>query len=214
MKYGVIIHGGAWDIPDELVQGHLKGVKEACRAASSTLRKPNGQALDAVERAVTLMEDNPIFDAGKGSFVNQAAEVEMDAIIATDGFKIGSVGAIQNISNPVKVARLVMEKTDHIMLVGKGANSFATEMGFNEIPPKKLLVGRELERYYAIKQKKDYQSKDSFRKNVDSNQMGTVGCICLDQGGRISVGLSTGGTPFKRPGRVGDTSLWGSGAYM
>ncbi|MHA2033484.1 MAG: isoaspartyl peptidase/L-asparaginase, partial [Candidatus Kariarchaeaceae archaeon] len=214
MKFGAIIHGGAWDIPDSLVQDHLTGVKEACRTASSILSDPNGRAVNAVENAVVLMEDNPVFDAGKGSFVNQAAEVEMDAIIATDGFQIGSVCALQNIPNPVKIARLVMEKTDHLMLVGKGANSFANEMGFKELSPDNLLVGRELERYYAIKQKKDFQVKDAFRKNPDSSQMGTVGCICLDQKGGLAVALSTGGTPYKRVGRVGDTPLWGSGAFM
>jgi beta-aspartyl-peptidase (threonine type) len=214
MKFGVIIHGGAWDIPDELVQEHIKGVNEACRRASSLLSDPEVKAVDVAEMAVILLENNPVFDAGKGSFVNQEAEVEMDAIIATDGYKIGSVCAIRNIPNPVKIARYVMEKTDHVMLAGNGANLFASEMGIKELPAQDLLVGRELERYYAIKQKKDFQAKDSFRKNKDSSAMGTVGCVCLDQNGGIAVAVSTGGTPFKKVGRVGDTPLWGSGAYM
>ena len=214
MKFGVIIHGGAWDIPDELVQEHLLGVNEACRSASSLLSDSEIKAVDVAEKVVILLENNPVFDAGKGSFVNQEAEVEMDAIIATDGYKIGSVCAIRNIPNPVRIARYVMEKTDHIMLAGKGANLFANEMGVTELAAQDLLVGRELERYYEIKKNIDYKIKDSFRKPNDIKPMGTVGCVCLDQNGGIAVALSTGGTPFKKVGRVGDTPLWGSGAYM
>ncbi|MHA1967838.1 MAG: isoaspartyl peptidase/L-asparaginase family protein [Candidatus Hodarchaeales archaeon] len=214
MRYGVIIHGGAWDIPDELVQAHLKGVMEACEVANAILKRSNGNALDAAEESISIMEDNPTFDAGKGSFVNQIAEVEMDAIIATDDYKIGSVCAIQNVSNPVKIARLIMEKTDHIMLAGNGANLFAKEMGIQEVSPESLLIGRELERYNEIKKRKQYESKDAFRKLSKPHHMGTVGCVCLDQKKRISVALSTGGTPYKKAGRVGDTPLWGSGAYL
>ncbi len=214
MKYGVIIHGGAWNIPDDLIDEHLRGVKKACSVASRILEVKNGKALDAAEEAITIMENDSTFDAGKGSFVNQVAEVEMDAIIATEKYKIGSVCAIQNITNPVKVARLVMEKTNHIMLVGKGANLFAQEMGVPEVSPEDLLVGRELERYHEIKKMKKFKPKDAFRKQNEPTQMGTVGCVCLDQTGHISVALSTGGTPYKRAGRVGDTPLWGSGAYL
>jgi len=128
MNFGVIVHGGAWDIPDEAVASHLEGVESAIDASYEVLKSGN-KAIDAVEIAIATMEDDPTFDAGKGSFVNQIAEVEMDAIIATDDYKIGSVAAIQNVPNPIKVARLVMEQTDHIMLVGKGANLFAQEKG-------------------------------------------------------------------------------------
>ncbi|MHA2239767.1 MAG: isoaspartyl peptidase/L-asparaginase [Candidatus Hodarchaeales archaeon] len=214
MKYGVIIHGGAWNIPDELIDAHLRGVKKACSVASSILEDKKGKALDAAEEAIAIMENDSTFDAGKGSFVNQIAEVEMDAIIATDEYKIGSVCAIQKIANPVKVARLVMEKTNHIMLVGKGASLFAQEMGVPEVSPKDLLVGRELERYNELKKMKKFKPKDAFRKQNKPTQRGTVGCVCLDQAGHISVALSTGGTPYKRAGRVGDTPLWGSGAYL
>ncbi|MFW9855010.1 MAG: isoaspartyl peptidase/L-asparaginase [Candidatus Thorarchaeota archaeon] len=214
MRYGVIIHGGAWNIPENLVDAHVKGVRRACVEASEILEDGDGIALDAAEHAITLMEKNPTFDAGKGSFVNQIAEVEMDAIIATDDYKIGSVAAIQNVTNPVKVARLVMEKTDHIMLVGKGANLFAQEMGVPEVQPQDLLIGRELERYHSIKEKKHYQPKDAFRNKGRPDRHGTVGCVCLDQAGSFCVAVSTGGTPYKRAGRVGDTPLWGSGAYV
>lgn len=161
------------------------------------------------------MEDDSTFDAGKGSFVNNIGEVEMDAIIATSEHKLGSVCAVQNIKNPVKLARLVMEKTNHVMLVGHGANIFAKEHGIFECKPEELLVGRELERYYEIKKLKHFEPKDAFKtSNPKPNGMGTVGCICLDRMGITAVAVSTGGTPFKKPGRVGDTPIFGCGGYV
>ena len=211
MDFGVIVHGGAWDIPNEVVNDHLKGVSRACQIAYNILRN-GGPAIDAVEQSVISMENDPSFDAGRGSFVNQHAEVEMDAIIATENYQIGSVCAIQNVSNPIQVARLVRDQTDHVLLAGKGASQFAHEQGIKYVIPEQLLVGRELERYYAIKQKKEFKAKDAFKPK--SNGMGTVGAVCLDQNGNIAIGVSTGGTPFKRAGRIGDTPIWVAGGYV
>ena len=216
MKYGVIVHGGAGDdILDEEVEAFKKGVRRACEKAYEILEK-GGEAMEAVEEAVSLMEDNPTFDAGKGSCVNKKGEVEMDAIIATDDFKLGSVCAVQNVKNPIKLARLVMEKTKHVMLAGEGAHLFAKKEKLELCSPEELLVGRELERYYEIKGLKTYESKESFRLDKDekTNGMGTVGCVCQDKEGRIVIAVSTGGTPFKMAGRVGDSPLWGSGGYV
>ncbi|WP_455141220.1 isoaspartyl peptidase/L-asparaginase [Candidatus Hodarchaeum mangrovi] len=214
MKFGVIIHGGAWDIPDNAVTDHLNGVQKACNIANKLLK--NGKSsLDAVEAAISVMENDSTFDAGKGSFVNQIGEVEMDAIIATEGYQFGAVCAVQNISNPIKLARLVMEKTKQHILVGKGANLFAEQMGLPFVAPESLLVGRELDRYYKIKRIPNFSAKNMFRDSRRKiNGMGTVGAICLDILGKISVGVSTGGTPHKRSGRVGDTPLWGAGGYV
>jgi beta-aspartyl-peptidase (threonine type) len=211
VEFGVIVHGGAWDIPDEVVDDHLKGVSQACQTAYNILQV-GGTAIDAAEQSVMYMENDSTFDAGRGSFVNQNAEVEMDAIIATENFQIGSVCAIQNVSNPIQVARLVRDRTDHIFLAGKGASQFAYKQGIKFVTPEELLVGRELERYYAIKKKKEFKAKDAFKPK--SNGLGTVGAVCLDKKGRIAIGVSTGGTPFKKPGRVGDTPIWGAGGYV
>jgi len=221
MEYGVIVHGGAWNIPDKAVNAHLNGVKIACQAAYRLL-KEGGTAINAAEKCIELMEDDPTFDAGKGSFVNKKGEVEMDAIIATDDHKLGSVCAVQKVKNPIKLARLVMEKTKHVMLAGEGAYLFAKDMNLELCSPEELLVGRELERYYEIKGLKNYESKESFRSDsIDnsetdqkSNGMGTVGCVCLDKDGRIVIAVSTGGTPYKMSGRVGDSPLWGAGGYV
>jgi L-asparaginase / beta-aspartyl-peptidase len=215
--FGFVIHGGAWDIPDETVQDHLNGVARAGERAFQMLAE-GSPALDVVEAAVSLMEDDPTFDAGKGSFCNAAGQVEMDAIIATTSYRIGGVCALQNIKNPVQVARKVMEETDHVLLAGQGAFDFASAHGFSPVPPEDLLVGRELERYYKIHAMEEFVPKDTFGKSPQTydkpNGMGTVGCVCRDQDGRYAVAVSTGGSPYKMAGRVGDTPLWGSGGYL
>jgi len=213
MQFGVIVHGGARAIPNYAVENFLKGVKSACLIAH-TILKDGGTAIDAAEAGVITMEDDPTFNAGKGSFVNMQGDLEMDAIIATDDYKIGSVGAIQNVKNPVKVARLIMEKSKHVMMVGKGASSFAQEHGISICSPEELLVGRELQRHYEIKGIKNFQLKDEFGTNNNPNGMDTVGCVCLDKQSNFAVAISTGGQPLKRAGRIGDTPLWGSGGYV
>ncbi|UYP45041.1 hypothetical protein NEF87_001326 [Candidatus Lokiarchaeum ossiferum] len=213
MEFGVIVHGGAWDIPDDAVENHLCGVRAACKLAYDFL-EDGTSAIDAAEACVRLMEQDPTFDAGKGSFVNQLGEVEMDAIIATDEYRIGSVCGIQNVFHPISVARKIMDTTKHVMLVGEGANIFAREQQIPECNPEDLLVGRELQRYHAIKEMKHFEPKEAFGSYQKTNGMGTVGCVCLDKSHNIAIAVSTGGTPFKRPGRVGDTPLWGSGGYV
>ncbi|MFX0094878.1 MAG: isoaspartyl peptidase/L-asparaginase [Candidatus Hodarchaeota archaeon] len=209
MEYGLVIHGGAWAIPDEAVSDHLIGMKKAVDLGFPMLEK-GGSALDVVEAVVAYLEDNPTYDAGRGSFLNSIGEVEMDAIIATDDYQLGSVAAIQNIRNPVKVARRLLDTKGPVFLTGKGANLFASEMGFATCLPEDLLVGRELERYYELKKKKDFVPKDAFRHP----NRGTVGAVVLDKRKRLAVAVSTGGTPKKAPGRVGDSPLFGAGAYL
>jgi beta-aspartyl-peptidase (threonine type) len=140
----------------------------------------------------------------------------MDAMIAHSDGRVGAVSAIQNIMNPISVARLVMEKTKNVLLVGPGANLFAKQQNIPTCKPEDLLTSQERERYIQIQSNRNFDPKAAFQtKNLDSNlPMDTVGCICFDQSGTMSVGLSTGGIPFKRSGRVGDTPLWGAGGYL
>ena len=120
-------HIGAWDIPDEAAEDHRKGVAEACRIAADRLRKGES-ALDAVQAAVVAMEDDPTFDAGRGSFVNSAGEVEMDAILATDTMRIGACCAVKNVRNPVRLARVIMDHTKNVLVVGEGCSRLAEEV--------------------------------------------------------------------------------------
>ncbi|KAH3767106.1 peptidase T [Pelomyxa schiedti] len=231
-RHITVVHGGAWDIPDGVVDAHVEGVTRACNVADAVLRG-NGRAVDAVQAAIECMEDSGVFDAGRGSFINRDAEVEMDAMIASDDLKIGSVCAIQNVRHPIAAARLVRDKSPHVMLVGRGALLFAMEEGMQECKPEDLLVGRELERYLEIKSRAaTYHAKSAFTHRTEpvdpdpnpancpanatqavNKGMDTVGCVCYDNFGNFAVGVSTGGIPFKRPGRVGDSPIWGCGGF-
>jgi beta-aspartyl-peptidase (threonine type) len=204
-----IVHGGAWDIPDEEVSGHLNG----CRIAAQigwTILKDGGSALDAVEAAIRSMEDDPAFDAGKGAWLNSAGEVELDAIIM-DGATLnnGAVAAVQHVRNPITVARMVMERTSHSLLTGRGAEHFAQAQGIELCDESELLTGHELERWRSIKARKNYSVRESF----SGTPHGTVGAVARDRAGHIAAGTSTGGTPNKLQGRVGDSPLIGCGCY-
>ncbi|GIK43752.1 MAG: peptidase T [Chloroflexota bacterium] len=202
MPISLIVHSGAGDdIHDGLVEPFRRGVIEAAKAGWVVLQN-GGSALDAVETAVRAMEDNPTFDAGRGSFPNQAGEIEMDAILM-DGATLnnGAVAAIQRVAHPISVARLVMERTPHTLLVGAGAEAFARSMGVPLVPTEALLVERNDAPPAA-------GGAGLFLPVQD-----TVGALALDVQGHLAAATSTGGMRDKMPGRVGDSPLIGCGAY-
>ena len=204
MKRVVIVHGGAWKIPKKQEKPCLEGAERAARLAVNWLEDDNS-ALDAVEVAVKCMEDNPAFDAGVGSVLNAEGEIELDAAIM-DGrtLNAGAVAAVRNIRNPVSLSRKVMENSDHVFLVGEGANKFATLQGFEKFD--ELIVKRELNRWKKLRGK--YRGTMKF-----SDENGTVGAVAMDAHGNVAAATSTGGIPFKLPGRVGDSCLIGCGLY-
>ena len=211
----IIIHGGAapWAIAEERRQECVRGCEAAALAGYEVLKK-GGSAFNAVEVAVNSLEDNPMFDAGHGSVMNAEGGVEMDAIIV-DGktLNFGGVACVKNIANPISLARLVMERTDHVWLVGPGANHFAAEMGVKEVDPSELVTKTAQEEYEAYYK---YHSvvKDKFSSGVPSGQGGhdTVGAVAIDIYGNLAAGTSTGGITLKRPGRMGDSPIIGCGA--
>ncbi len=210
-KLSLVVHGGAWDIPDDLVGPHRRGVSRALRKGWDVLKK-GGTALDAVEAAVLAMEDDETFNAGRGSFINMAGDVELDASIM-DGksLRAGAVAAVQNIKNPISLARKIMEESDLVMLVGMGATRFAREHGVKTCSPDHLVTARELERWKALQSATRFAARDAFIRGKMSSD--TVGAVALDRRGNIAAGTSTGGTPNKYPGRVGDSPLIGCGSY-
>ncbi len=207
--FKLIVHGGAWDIPSEFHDTHLAGIEQALNLGRTYL-KEGRDAVDTVIRVVMTLEDNPTFDAGKGSFLNQNGEVEMDAMIM-DGrdLSFGAVAAIQNVQNPVCVSDAVRRYSDHCFLAGNGASEFAQRHGFSFFPTENLLVGRELERYQELKKKKKIKTRDFFERMPHD----TVGAVAMDERGNIAAATSTGGTPNKIPGRVGDSPVIGAGTY-
>jgi len=207
----LVVHGGAWDIPDDLVEAHREGVHRALKAGWSILHK-GGTAVDAVESAIMMMEDDDTFDAGRGSFINAAGEIELDASIMNGKtFQAGAVAAVQNVKNPIRLARKIMEESEHILLVGMGATRFAREHGVRTCGQDDLITNRELERWREAQGRKQYSTKEAFRRK--KVPVDTVGAVALDHHGNLASGTSTGGTPNKYPGRVGDSPLIGCGTY-
>ncbi len=209
MKPRLIVHGGAWSIPDKLDQAHIQGVREAVSQIYPQL-EDGISALDAVESAVKILEQDPTFDAGRGAFLNAIGEIELDAMIM-DGstLNFGAVMAVQNMLHPITIARYIMEKTEHCMLAGSGAQNFARQMGIETVDPRDLLTERELEFYQQIKNDPSFKSKDPF----EPHPKGTVGAVAMDKNGNLAAATSTGGTPRKLPGRVGDSPIVGAGTY-
>lgn len=210
MEYKIIVHGGAWDIPSTYHKAHKNGVNKAAKIGLNALRK-GLTAMDACIAAVKELENDPTFDAGRGAFLNAKGEIELDAIVMNGlDLSIGAVASIQNVQNPVEVANLIRIKSNHCLLTAQGAMEFATQNNIDLVNPKELLVGRELERYEELLKTGEINTRSFFDK---PSKMGTVGAVAIDKNGNIACATSTGGTPNKMAGRVGDSPLPGSGAY-
>lgn len=205
--FSLIVHGGAWDIPDSAIADCRSGIERALRAGRDVLAK-NGSALDAVEAAVAILEDDITFDAGIGSHLNRDGRVQLDAIIM-DGssLKSGAVAALERIKNPIHLARKVLESSDHMMLAAAGAELFAQESGIPLCDPSELVIEREHAAWLRCREG-NHDSHFHF-----GHRHGTVGAAALDSRGRIAAATSTGGTCCKFPGRVGDSPLIGCGCY-
>lgn len=213
----LIVHGGAGRIPERQLHERELGCRQAVLAGWKILQE-GGTALDAVEQAVITLENNPLFNAGRGSVLNLDGEVEMDAGIM-DGTKLkaGAVAAVRKVKNPIRLARQVMEKSEHILLVGEGAFRFAKEVEAGLTSPllcqKEDLITEERlkERLSTIPNSQSIK-KDDGQKIIDS-EADTVGAVAMDQTRCIAAATSTGGISGKYPGRVGDSPLIGCGIY-
>jgi len=204
----IIVHAGAWDIPSERIQAHKDGCLTAVLKGWNVL-KNRGSAEDAVEEAIKAFEENPEIDSGRGSGLNAAGLIEMDASIMNGTtFRAGAVAAVRNILHPISLARKVMNGSDHILLVGEGANRFAREVGIPECPENDLVVERERVKWLEFLRNQEADSATGGNDHHD-----TVGAVALDDSGTIVAGTSTGGTPLKLRGRVGDSPLIGCGTY-
>ncbi len=206
----LVIHGGAWAIPDDMVEAHLNGVRNAMAAGWRVLER-GGPALDAVEEAVVIMEDDETFDAGRGSFLNRDGKVQLDAFIM-DGATLrgGGVGCVERIANPVRAARKILSDSPHVYFVAEGAERFAAEHGIPLCRNEDLVIPREVERLREFQALAADAKVDLFAHTISHD---TVGAVALDADGNIAAATSTGGTLNKAPGRLGDSSLIGCGCY-
>lgn len=209
----LVVHGGAWDIPDDMVEAHLNGVRNAAAAGWRVLEH-GGSALDAVEEAVVVLEDDQTFDAGRGSFLNRDGKVQLDAFIM-DGATLrgGGVGCVERIRNPVRAARKILSDSPHVYFVAEGAERFAAEHGIALCRNEDLIIPREVERLRAYQAQSAGDGNDLFAPALDMLSHDTVGAVALDREGNIAASTSTGGTLNKAPGRLGDSSLIGCGCY-
>jgi beta-aspartyl-peptidase (threonine type) len=206
----LVVHGGAWAIPDDMVEAHLNGVRNAAAAGWRALEK-GGSALDAVEEAVVVLEDDETFDAGRGSFLNRDGKVQLDAFIM-DGSTLrgGGVGCVERLRNPVRAARKILSDSPHVYFVGEGAERFAAEHGIALCRNEDLVIPREIERLREYQAQGSNHGNDLFAPTISHD---TVGAVALDRDGNIAASTSTGGTLNKAPGRLGDSSLIGCGCY-
>lgn len=207
MRPALIVHGGAWDIPGVAVEACRAGCRRALEAGHQVL-DAGGAAKDAVEAAVVVLEDDPVFDAGYGSHLNLRGRVQLDASLM-DGATLdaGAVAAVERIRNPIRLARRVLEQSRHVLLVGEGAEEFAREQGMPLCRPEDLVTQSQQEAWQVCREQ-GHSSAAHFAR-----EHGTVGAVAIDASGHFAAGTSTGGTCCKYPGRVGDTPLIGCGCY-
>ena len=209
MPMAIIVHGGAGDITDTSVAAHREGTRRAVQIGWEILRQ-GGTATNAVEAAVVVMEDDPAFDAGIGSFLNRDGIVELDASFMNgQTLDAGAVAGVQRIQNPIRLARRVME-SEHTLLISRGAEEFAQEKGIDLMNNALLRTPEQLEIW---EQCRITPPERESSQAVPVRGFGTVGCVAIDKDGNIAAGTSTGGMKFKRPGRVGDSPLIGAGVY-
>jgi beta-aspartyl-peptidase (threonine type) len=209
-NYALVIHGGAGvmdqkSMTPEMQAEYLAVLNRVLQVGDSVLSH-GGTCLDAVEKTVVIMEDSPLFNAGKGAVFTHDGLVELDASVM-DGksLKAGAIAAVRDIKNPIRVARAVMEKSEHVLLNGAGASQFAKEQGFEQV-----------QNSYFHTEKRYKQLQEILKKEREAginDKHGTVGCVALDKYGNIAAGTSTGGMTNKKYGRIGDSPIIGAGTY-
>lgn len=214
-KLVILVHGGAGPDSDFIKKNkdaYKNGLEEAANTGYSVLES-GGTAMDAVEAAVNYLEDNPLFNAGRGSALNEQAEVEMDASIM-DGKDIspGAVSIVKNVKNPVTLARAIKEKTKHIYIGDMGALEFAKSIGLKLMPEAYFITDHAFEQYMEA-QKEQPTIDEAGQFQVRRKEHGTVGAVALDKDGNIAAATSTGGLENKKPSRIGDSSMIGIGCY-
>lgn len=216
--YSLMVHGGAGALDN------IKDNKTAVRYLESIQRvlehgreviELGGSALQAVEACASLLEDDPVFNAGSGSVLNEFGKVEMDAAIM-DGrdLSAGAVASVENIANPVQLARMVMTESEHVMLISEGAMRFADHCGLEQVPDTYFLTPDRVKQLNEAQVKNkiilDHDDTDTVN---DDQKFGTIGAIARDPQGNLAAATSTGGIVNKRMGRVGDSPIVGAGVY-
>lgn len=213
----LVIHGGAGtirkqDMTAEREIAYRQALQHALDSGYAVLNK-GGKSLDAVIAAITILEDSPLFNAGKGAVFTYSGRNELDAsIMDGSNLKAGAVAGVTTIKNPIKAAYAVMTESEHVMLAGRGAEAFAQEHGLEIVDPSYFVDSARFQHY--LNRRKNETTKDAASRDNDiQKKFGTVGAVALDQHGNIAAGTSTGGMSDKKYGRVGDSPIIGAGTY-
>jgi beta-aspartyl-peptidase (threonine type) len=221
-SFAIVIHGGAGGIKrayftEEQQKAYTLKLQEALNAGYNVLNK-GGISLDAVEAAINVMENSPLFNAGKGAVFNSEGKQEMDASIM-DGKTLnsGAVAGVNHIKNPIIAARIVMDSSKHVMLSGKGAELLVKKFGVEMVDSSYFFTQKRLNQLHKVqgKEKKQVNKTAFLIKNelIDDHKYGTVGAVAIDKNGNIAAGTSTGGMTNKKYGRIGDSPIIGAGTY-
>ncbi|MCL8008302.1 isoaspartyl peptidase/L-asparaginase [Gelidibacter japonicus] len=221
-EFAIVIHGGASTILRKNMSAEDEAaynakLEEAIRVGHDIL-KNGGTSLDAVEKTINVLENSPLFNAGKGAVFTHAGTNELDASIM-DGKNLdaGASAGTKTVKNPINLARAVMEKSPHVMLSGEGAEQFAKEQGLEIVDPSYFYTEarfKALERVKASEERETARDKSAFYDpTIKDSKFGTVGCVALDKNGNLAAGTSTGGMTNKRWGRIGDAPIIGAGTY-
>lgn len=202
-RWSILVHGGAGDVGAERLPAHVAGCERAAAAGAEVLAA-GGTALDAVQRAVEVLEDDPVFNAGTGACLNEDGAIELDAaLMEGTRLRAGGVCALSPFKNPIAIARRVLERSQHVLLAGEGAARFALAQGFERAEPESMITDHARTRLAAAR----------ARHAVEGSAGGTVGAVARDERGQVAAATSTGGMVNKLVGRVGDSPLIGAGTY-
>lgn len=217
----LVIHGGAGtilkeDMTPELESAYLQGLRDALNAGYTVLEE-GGMAVNAIKTALVMLEDNILFNAGRGSVFTKNGVQEMDAAIM-DGKTInaGAVAAVRNVRNPIELAAEVMRNSNHVFLSGKGANDFAIRQGIKLESDEYFFSQFRYDQWKAIRDSDNYSldhTNEQMEELMKDKKFGTVGAVACDQNGNIAAGTSTGGMTNKKYGRIGDSPMIGAGTY-
>lgn len=210
-RFAIALHGGAGTEPEKMTAAERAEMEASLGKALDVglaILKKQGTSLDAVEQVIRALEDDPLYNAGRGACFNAVGKHELDASIMDGSTKAcGAVAVVRTVRNPISLARLVMTKTRHVLLIGDGAETFADEMRVERVKNEWFSTDRQRKLLEAAKAEEKAKQADTTKK------MGTVGCVALDMSGNLAAGTSTGGLTNKRWGRIGDSPIIGAGNY-
>jgi len=220
-NFSIAIHGGAGtilksDMTAELEKAYIKALEDALQAGYAVLEQ-DGSAVNAVKAAIVVLEDNLLFNAGRGSVFTKKGVQEMDAAIMNgETLEAGSVAGVRNIRNPIELAMEVMQKSNHVFLSGKGANDFAIKQGIKLEPDEYFFSQFRYDQWKEMRDSDNYSldhTHQGLEELMKDKKFGTVGAVACDASGNIAAATSTGGMTNKKYGRIGDSPLIGAGTY-